>query len=87
MAFVRRVVEENLTPELLRDLHKLQEDYRQVCDQDTSDFMKMWLQAPEAAKEFFNLYFPAMSVTRGRITGRIVELARLKIAELAGNSV
>ena len=87
MAFIKRVDEEKLTPESLRDLRKLQEDYRQVCTQDTSDFIKMWFQAPEAAKEFFNLYFPAMTVTRGCITGRIVELARLKIAELAGNSV
>ncbi len=87
MAYVGRVDEEKLTPESLRDLRKLQEDYRKVCTQDTSEFVKMWFQAPEAAKEFFNLYFPAMTVTRGRITGRILELARLKVAELAGNNV
>jgi hypothetical protein len=77
MPYISHVPMEKLTPEML----KVMEAYDTMATTGLSQFVRIFAQASEVAESFFRFYLPMMMAERGRIDVRILELARLKVAE------
>jgi len=46
-----------------------------------SEFVQVFAHAPELYKQFVEFYFGLVLTSRGAVTMKITELARLKVAE------
>ena len=61
------------------DLHTIMREYD--TELGGSEFVQVFAHAPEVFKKFVDFYFGLVLESRGAVSMKITELARLKVAE------